>query len=380
MDIEVVKSDQTNQAPIQITSKPANKIANQIADQIISRAANKDSKKLLLKTGLSPGDVLMMTAAVRDLKKAHPEYQIGIKTTAMSVWENNPHITKLDESDPSVRVLNMEYPIIHKSNTGPFHFINGYRMFLEDALGVKIPAGEFKGDIHLSPSEKSWKSQIEEMNIDDDFWVLMAGGKYDFTAKWWNPIEIQKVVDHFRGKILFAQCGEAGHFHPEIKGTLNLVGKTNTRQFIRLIHHSSGVLCPVTFAMHLAAAVPIRKNRPLNRACVVWAGGREPAQWEAYPHHRFLSTNGALRCCDNGGCWKSRCMTVGDGDVKDKEKLCVFPTEIDYKVKMPKKDEEQNLQIAKCLDMIKAEDVIKAIEMYFIGGALQYKCKTIIEN
>ena len=41
---------------------------------------------------------------------------------------------------------------------------------------------------------------------------------------------------------------------------------------------------------------------------MVVAGGREPAQWEAYPHHQFISTNGALRCCEQGGCWKSRCQ------------------------------------------------------------------------
>jgi ADP-heptose:LPS heptosyltransferase len=340
----------------------------------------KDIKKVILKTGLSPGDVIMLTSAVRDLKKAHPNFQIDVRTPAMQIWQHNPYLTNLDEKDPEVNIIKVEYPLIHRSNTGPFHFIHGYRMFLEEALGIKIPAGEFKGDIHLSPQEKTWISQVEEMKIKDDFWIVMSGGKYDFTAKWWSPVELQKVIDHFRGKILFVQCGEKGHFHPELKSTINLVGKTDTRQFIRLVYHSSGVLCPITFAMHLAAAVPMKPNQPKNRACVVWAGGREPAQWEAYPNHRYLSTNGALMCCDNGGCWKSRCMTVGDKDSKDTNNLCIYPTEINYKIKMPLKSAEENMKIARCLDMIKAEDVIKAIEMYYIGGALRYNCNTIIES
>lgn len=94
--------------------------------------------------------------------------------------------------------------------------------------------------------------------------------------------------------------------------------------------------------------------------CVVFAGGREPAQWEAYPHHQYISTNGALNCCDNGGCWKSRCQKVGDGDAKD-EDLCLYPVPV-----------SDNLQIAKCLSMISPDDVIRRIELYYEGGALQY--------
>ena len=36
--------------------------------------------KLFLKQTQSPGDILVMTAAVRDLKKSHPEYHINCKT------------------------------------------------------------------------------------------------------------------------------------------------------------------------------------------------------------------------------------------------------------------------------------------------------------
>jgi ADP-heptose:LPS heptosyltransferase len=126
------------------------------------------------------------------------------------------------------------------------------------------------------------------------------------------------------------------------------------------MHHADGVVSPVTFAMHLAAAVETKPGKPKNRACVVIAGGREPAQWEAYPHHQFLSTNGALACCDQGGCWKSRCQRVGDGDPKDSD-LCYYPVSV-----------RPDLVIPKCMDMISPEDVIRRIELYYEGGALSY--------
>jgi hypothetical protein len=109
--------------------------------------------------------------------------------------------------------------------------------------------------------------------------------------------------------------------------------------------------------MHLAAAVGTRPGRPRNRACVVVAGGREAPHWEAYPHHQFLHTVGALRCCDGGGCWRSRVLPLGDGDEKDDpSRLCV-----DVVRGLPR-----------CMDLIAAADVVRAIERYYEGGALRY--------
>lgn len=320
-----------------------------------------EPRKLILKNSLSPGDIVMLTAAVRDLHLEYPEQFItDVRTPVNHLWENNPYITPLNEDEEGVEIIQTHYPLINQSNTIPYHFVHGFAQFLEDELGLRIPVTRFHGDIHLAEQEKNWMSQVEETGFKGNFWIMMAGGKYDFTAKWWNPSFYQKVVDHFAGQILFVQCGEKKHFHPPLKGVLNLIGKTDTRQFIRLMYHADGVVCPVTFAMHLAAAVETKPGKPKNRAAVVLAGGREPAHWEAYPHHQYISTNGALPCCENGGCWKSRCQPVGDNDRKDQD-LCVFPIQV-----------EETLRIAKCMNMITPQDVIRRIEMYYEGGALKY--------
>jgi hypothetical protein len=175
------------------------------------------------------------------------------------------------------------------------------------------------------------------------------------------------VVDHFRGRIHFVQCGEAGHWHPPLQGVINLVGRTNLRDFVRLMYHAEGVVCPVTLAMHLAAAVETPSGDRGTRPCVVIAGGREPAHWEAYPNHQYLSTNGALACCRNGGCWKSRCQLVGDGDAKDRQELCRQPVQVTPELRIPR-----------CLDMITPADVIRRIELYYEGGALA--CPAVIRT
>lgn len=310
-------------------------------------------RRLKLKTQLSPGDVLMLTTAIRDLHLAYPgQFETDVRTSVDAIWENNPYITRLPDSTPGVETIEMHYPSVHQSNQRPYHFIHGYAQYLEERLGVRIPLTRFHGDIHLSPEEKS-SPPIDGIDIPDLFWIIVAGGKYDFTAKWWNPDYFQQVVDHFQGQIQFVQCGEKGHWHPPLKNAINLVGKTNTRQFIRLMHYAAGVICPVTFAMHLAAAVETRSGRPKHRPCVVIAGGREPTSWEAYPNHRYLSTAGMYSCNPDGGCWKSRCQLVGDGDVKDRKDLCEQPVQI-----------TPELRIARCMHDIKPSDVIRWIEAY----------------
>jgi ADP-heptose:LPS heptosyltransferase len=316
-------------------------------------------KRLVLRSFQSPGDALMLTAAVRDLHKAHPgQFQTDVRTSADALWLNNPYRTVLREGEPGVETLDMHYPLIHQSNERPYHFIHGYVQYLEERLHVRIPVTRFCGDIHLSSEEQEQRPSKVSAELPARYWIIVAGGKYDFTAKWWNPAGFQKVVDHFQGRIQFVQCGEAGHWHPALSGVVNLVGKTSLRDFVQLMHHADGVVCPVTFAMHLAAAVETKRGGPRPRPCVVVAGGREPPHWEAYPTHQFISTVGTLNCCAEGGCWRSRCQLVGDGDEKDRRNLCEHPVQLTPELRIPR-----------CMDMITPDDVIRRIDLYLDGRA-----------
>lgn len=319
--------------------------------------------KLIFRSFQSPGDILMLTSAVRDLHSAYPgKYITDVRTSASDLWQNNPHITPLNEHDADVSVIEMHYPLIHQSNQRPYHFLHGYTQFLEQHLDVRIPVTQFRGDVYLTEAEKSDPIQGADQGLTDPYWIIVAGGKYDFTAKWWNPSFYQEVVNHFQGKIQFVQCGEAGHWHPPLDNVVNLVGQTNLREFLQLTYHAEGVLCPVTFAMHAAAAVKTKLGKPPERACVVVAGAREPVHWEAYPFHQYLSTLGTLSCCAEGGCWKSRCQLVEDGDSKNRHNICEQPVQI-----------QPDLRIPQCMQMITPADVIRRVELYYAGGLLKYK-------
>src|SRR2546430_15088947 len=85
-------------------------------------------------------------------------------------------------------------------------------------------------------------------------------------------------------------------FRSRLKGVIDLRGKTELRELVRLVYHAQGVLCSVTCLIHLAAAVETKPGLSPNRPCVVVASGREPLHWDADPHHQVIHTVGALPC------------------------------------------------------------------------------------
>ena len=305
----------------------------------------------------------MLTAAVRDLHRWYPnEFLTDARTSCTELWDNNPYLTRLEATDERVESIECHYPLINTCNQEPYHCLHGFAQHLSATLGLQITPTEFRGDIHISRDEKRWASQVQEISKTDlPFWIIDAGGKYDITIKWWSTERYQKIIDDFQGRILFVQIGQNEHHHPALNGVLDLRGKTTMREFVRLIYHSEGVLCPVTAAMHLAAAVGMKGRPGMNRPCVVIAGGREPAHWEAYPDHQFISTNGTLPCCLDGGCWRDRTLPLGDGDERDHpERLCTNVVG----------------SLPRCMDMITADEVIRRIELFYQGGVLSYLTNT----
>ena len=91
-------------------------------------------KRLLLTNKQSPGDIVMLTAAVRDLHRAHPgAFETSVQTSAMPLWEHNPHVRLGDpvgRQEAELRTIECAYPLVHQSNSGPWHFIHGFHQHL----------------------------------------------------------------------------------------------------------------------------------------------------------------------------------------------------------------------------------------------------------
>lgn len=253
---------------------------------------------LLLKNHQSIGDILMLTACIRDLKKWYPEFNVRASTSCDVLFENNPYICDSFPVGEPVIDIDMEYPLIHKLHERDVHFLHGFIDYINEKLSLRVKLTEFKADIHLTEKEKLY------CPVEKPYWIMVAGGKGDFTAKHWWPEAWQKVVD--KSKVKFVTIGGKEHeqYHCKLKNVTDFNGKTTIREAISLIYNCDGVVSPVTFAMHTAAV--------FDKKCVVIAGGREHWYWEKYPNHQFLHTIGSLDCCKEAGCWKNECENKND--------------------------------------------------------------------
>jgi ADP-heptose:LPS heptosyltransferase len=301
------------------------------------RIKDGDPVKIIFRQFQSPGDILTLTAGIRDLKEAYPNIQIKMNTSVPQIWENNPYITDYDDSECDLE-FKLEYPLVNKSNQSGKHFIHGFKEDIEKKLKISYDIKKFSCDLHISPTERGWINQVEEVfGHTGKFWIINSGSKNDYPLKQWHHEKWQEVVDKLKHKITFVQVGANEHNHKDLDGVLNLVGKTDIRQLMRLAYHAEGALTHVSMLLHTMSA--------FGKPCVCIAGGREPAQWESYHDTIYLDTVGQLPCCLHGACWKGR---IGQCD----NMVGKYP---------------------KCMDMITSDDVVRAVERFYIGGRLSYE-------
>lgn len=309
---------------------------------------------LLLENMQSPGDTLMFTCAVRDLHRAFPgEYVTSVHTPTPDIWRHNPYITTMTPG--TGRLLRVGYSRAIKScNSRNAHFATGFVQHLAELLQRPFRLTDLKADVYLTDEEKA----SPPLGVLKPYWLMMAGGKSDFTAKMWDTARWQATVQLLKDRVAFVQVGGRSHIHKPLAGVVDLLGKTTFRELMRLVYHAEGCICPVTCLMHLSAA--------FNKPCVVIAGGREPWWWEAYTRQtwqasamsavpadlveqRYLHTFGKLPCCNQVGCWRT-----GIGDKKPGNNCMVI------------EQGETQLQ-PKCLRLITPQMAADAISAYMDG-------------
>lgn len=327
-------------------------------------------KRLILGHHKSPGDIVCLTALLRDIHLNYPgEFETDVNTTVAPLWQNNPYITKLwnhDQKHPELyhsdtQLIQCTYGLgLREQNHETIHFAAYFHRDFEKQTKIKVVPQLPHGDLHLSNYEKTTPPVLGR------YWLLLTGGKTDYPIKVWHTEGYQEVSDRLHALGLgVVQTGAVGkeHWHPKLQGdhVLDLVGAGNIRHFLSQIYHAEGVICGVTAAMHIAAA--------LHKPCVVLGGGREAWWWEAYVNenkgfgpvasgnhpmpHRYLHTIGLLDCCKHHGCWRDKVVYTG----KTKS-VCLQP--------VPTKHQP----VGRCMQMITADHVMEAIMSYYTDGSL----------
>jgi ADP-heptose:LPS heptosyltransferase len=256
-------------------------------------------KRMIFKQWQAPGDLLMLSVAIRDL---HSQYSNMFETDVFScypeVFFNNPYLTYFPKND-GFPVYDLKYAEA-RDYLAPegCHFSDAFIYLLNNMFGLSIIKTSMRPDIYLTPDEKS-ENILERLEIKKPYWIINSGIKQDIPIKGYPPAKWEIVINDLTAAGLnLYQVGSKNHLHPIHNGIRSLIGKTeNLRDFFSLVYHSEGSIGHVSMHMHVAAA--------FNKPCIVIAGGREDHTWEQYPDHSYIHMIGALDCCKHRGCWVS---------------------------------------------------------------------------
>ena len=292
-------------------------------------------RDLLLRQWQAPGDLIVLTVALRDLHLSYPDqFRTQVISCYPEVFYKNPYQSKLSYDEPWLNLWYKKWREIG-INTGA-HFSDAFIQELNEQLQLNIQKTSIWPELYLDDDEKDPKV-LQRFGIEQPYWVINAGIKVDYPIKQYPPFYWQKAINYLNQEqnkfgMPLVQAGHSHDMHPQLEGVTNLVGKTNNiRDYFTLMYHAEGSMGHVSLHMHVAAA--------FRKPCVVVAGGREGLRWEVYPGHQFLHVTGLLPCAGLAGCWISvprDCLDLRHG-------------------------------IPQCYRMIRPEDVC--------GAVLKYYCK-----
>lgn len=312
----------------------------------------------------APGDITVLTALIRDLKLTYgKDIRIGIhpETNCKDLLLNNPYTVPYTQLGKH-RTVNCQYGVgIKLQRNEPVHFLPFFHRDFTKQTGLPVEVKYPWPDLHLSQLE-----QKPLPGLPPRYWVVMPGGKNDITIKIWASAYFQEVINTLQ-QAFGIQCVLLGSYsqgyQPPLQNACDWRGRTNLRQMLQVIAHADGVICGVTAAMHMAAA--------LHRPCVVIAGSREAWWWEAYAHenpglpkaellpapHRFLHTHSLIDCRDYFGCWRNKVRPLHDpklsAKIRGDKSLCMCPVQV--------AGQDQ----AECMARIKPTHVVQAVMSYY---------------
>jgi len=301
-------------------------------------------RKIIFKNFQSPGDIMMLQLAVRELHRNYPnQFITDIVSPYPEITYGNFLLTRLivnGMKDEDAEIIDVGYvEELIRSKISGSHFSDGFIADINNKLNLNIVKENMYPPLYLKDHEKDVKETKIVYNLPERFWIFNAGIKNDIPLKSWVVDYWKEFIQLFNKKsnIFLVQVGSHNHIHPNFNNdVISLVGKTeNLREFIRVCYAAEGSIGPISMHMHLMAS--------FKKPCIVIAGGRELSTWEQYPIHQFLHTVGTLDCCKLYGCHKSQ------------RSECV---NIDKSTNYPK-----------CMSMIDHYQVWKAFRMYEKNGS-----------
>lgn len=237
-------------------------------------ALRRGRPERILHFGVGPGDDLLCTVVMRELKK-RGHRRIWMMSKNPDLFAHNRDADQVVPIDYRFReyawvwgkkwqVLEYAHIDTEKDQSEP-----PQRHILAELCGRLGIQGEIdlRPYFHLTGAEQAKAAWARDLIAIQSSGL---GGQMLMRNKQWFPDRFQEVVQRLRSRAGFVQLGSAGD--PALKGAADLRGKTSIRESAAVLAHCRLFLGNVGFLMHLARAVECPS--------VILFGGRE-APWQS---------------------------------------------------------------------------------------------------
>ena len=225
-------------------------------------------RKLILRNFQSPGDIVMLTAAVRDLHRSYPgEFLTDVRTPCPELWAHNPHLTPLAEDDPGVETIDCHYPLIHRGEHDAVSLPSRFPGVSQRAPRPADPRHRLQGrHPHLRRGESLVRSGREDRAGRRSVTGCSCRAESS-TSRSSGGITSAISRSSITSPAASSSCRSAKRriITRRCAASIDLRGQTSLRQLVRLMYHAQGAVSPVSLLMHLAAAVPTPPGAPRNR-------------------------------------------------------------------------------------------------------------------
>jgi ADP-heptose:LPS heptosyltransferase len=210
------------------------------------------------------GDIVVLSAAIRDLHDSFPEAEICVQVSHPDVFYNNPY-AKVIEGKGSY--CHASY-CSNDSRDGSA-FCHAFHKSIESHYGIQIKRCEPRPWLFPSASPRNMKL----LEIEKPYIVIDAGYKTDMNAKHWGHANYQHLVD-ICSEYRFVQVGRSIDRHKPLDNVIDLLDKSDAHDLIWLIYNAEAVVTPVSAPLNIAGA--------FGKTCFCLAGGREYFSWYPY--------------------------------------------------------------------------------------------------
>lgn len=237
-------------------------------------AMKKGRPETLVYFGISPGDDLLCTAVLHELKNRNHK-KIWMMSNYPELFNGNDNVDLVVPAEDRFR----DYATLLG---GKYQFLQYAAVDTEKDMSVPparhiiaelCASAKIKGQIALRPYFYLTTAEKESGAWAKGMIAIQSSGlaaKLPMRNKQWFPERFQEVVNHLKNDFQFVQLGSAGD--PPLKDVTDLRGKTNIRETAAVLANCRLHIGSVGFLMHLARATEC--------PAVIVFGGRE-APWQS---------------------------------------------------------------------------------------------------